>query len=288
MKTIVVKNFKKHFGKTKAVDGISFDVKKGEIMGFLGPNGAGKTTTIRCMMDFIRPDGGTIEILGQDAKEKSAELKEEIGFLSGEVHLYKNWTGQDHINLIRKIREKKFDENGLIEQIDFNPHKKIKNLSSGNKQKLGLLLALMHKPKILILDEPTTGLDPLLQNTIYDILKEEASKGKTIFMSSHNLAEVERICDRVCIIKDGKIVATESVPNLKRKRLYTVKVYFEGKVPSKELSSNGVEISRELSDGLILSVKGDIRPVLRKLDDYKIKDIEITHSNLEDLFLKYY
>ncbi len=219
MSVIQIDNLKKYFGQTKAVDGISFEVKKGEIFGFLGPNGAGKTTTIRCMMDFLRPDEGTIEILGLDAQTDSPKLKGDIGFLSEEVNLYHNWTGQEHINLVKKIRGGGIDESDLIAKLDFNPQKKVKKLSLGNKQKLGLILALMHQPKILILDEPTTGLDPLLQQTIYEILQSEAQKGNTIFMSSHNLFEVERLCDRVCIIKNGKIVAIESIPEERRKKL---------------------------------------------------------------------
>lgn len=285
---IKVNNLKKYFGKTKAVDGITFEIQKGEIIGFLGPNGAGKTTTIRCMMDFLYPDEGDIKILGLDTHSDSERLKNDIGFLSEGFKLYKDWTGQDHINLIKKIRCSKIDEKELIDRLDFDPRKIVKNLSSGNKQKLGLILALMHDPKVLILDEPTVGLDPLLQDVIYDILKSKAKKGVTIFMSSHNLAEVERICDRVLIIKKGKIAATESMTELKKKRIYTVYIYFEEAIAKDKLIGNGVELTKDFGDGLMLSVKGDIRPLLRKLDDFEIKDIEITHSNLENVFLEYY
>lgn len=229
---IKIEGLKKYFGKVKAVDGISFDVNKGEIFGFLGPNGAGKTTAIRCMMDFLRPDKGKITILGQDAQKDSTKLKEQIGFLAGEVHLYNNWTGQEHINFIAKIRGSDDFAKELINKLDFDPTKKAKNLSSGNKQKLALILALMHQPQVLILDEPTLGLDPLLQNTIYEILQSQVQKGTTIFMSSHNLREVERICDRVCIVRQGKVAAIESISNL--------------------------------------------------------KDLEITHTSLEEVFLEYY
>jgi len=285
---ISVKKLKKYFGKTKAVDGISFEVKQGEIMGFLGPNGAGKTTTIRCLMDFLRPDEGSINILDLDAQDDSEELKNDIGFLSGEVKFYNNWTGREHIDFIKQIRNSKIDEQDLIAKLDFDPSKRAKNLSTGNKQKLGLILALMHKPKVLILDEPTTGLDPLLQDVIYDVLKAEAKNGSTVFFSSHNLAEVERICDRVLILRKGKIVDTERIAELKKKRMYTVYVYFEGKIPRKQIETNGLKITKDLGDGVVLNVTGDIRPLLRKLDDYKIKDLEITHSKLEDVFLEFY
>jgi ABC-2 type transport system ATP-binding protein len=285
---IRVKNLKKHFGKIRAVDGISFAVEKGEIFGYLGPNGAGKTTTIRCLMDFIRPDGGSVKILGRDAQENSAELKCDVGFLPGEVNLYENWTGQEHIDLLEKVRgSSKFDDT-LISTLDFDPSRKIKNLSTGNKKKLALILALMHKSKLLILDEPTAGLDPLLRNTIHEILRDEVKKGKTVFISSHDLSEVEKICDRICIIKEGKIVDTESVAGIKKKRLYTIHVYFKGKVPKEKFSRDGVEVTKEFSDGLVLTVRGDVTPVLSKLARYSLKDLEITHASLEEVFMEFY
>jgi len=285
---IQVKKLKKYFGKTHAVDGISFEVKKGEIFGYLGPNGAGKTTTIRCMMDFIRPDEGGIKIFGLDAQRDSTKLKGEIGFLPEEVHLYSNWSGQEHIHLLERIKGVSQYDEQLTERFDFDRLKKVKNLSSGNKQKLALILAMMHQPKLLILDEPTIGLDPLLRNMVHEILRSEAEKGKTIFMSSHNLAEVEKICDRVGIIKEGKIVAIETIAAIKKKRLYTIFAYFEGKVPKAEFARDKVEITKEFSDGLALSVKGDIKPVLTKLARYKLKDLEITHAPLEEVFMEFY
>ncbi len=288
MPVIEVKNLKKYFGKTKAVDGISFHVDEGEILGFLGPNGAGKTTTIRCMMDFLRYDEGKVKILKKDSHDDSEDLKKDIGYLSGEVDLYENWSGKEHIDLMKSMRVGNIDESELISKLDFDPSKSFKNLSSGNKQKLGLILALIHRPKVLILDEPTTGLDPLLQDVIYDTLKDEAKKGTTIFFSSHNLSEVERLCDRVIILRKGKVVDEESISDLKKKRLYNVYVYFEEDVSEKKLESNGIKITKDLGDGYLLTVKGDIKSLIRQLDKFKIKDIEITHSQLEDVFLEFY
>lgn len=288
MAVIRIKRLKKYFGKTKAVNGISFEVKKGEIFGFLGPNGAGKTTAIRCMMDFLRPDVGSIKILGLDSHEDSEKLKSRIGFLPGEVNLYENWTGQDHIHLVEKLKGLGRVDGDLVSLLDFDPRQKAKNLSTGNKQKLGLILALMGQPELLILDEPTTGLDPLLQNSIHEVLQSEAEKGRTIFMSSHNLAEVEKICGRVCVIREGKIVAIESVSGIKKKRLYTIHVSFESEVPKEALAKDGVEITREFSGGLVLSVKGNIQPVLAKLGRYHIRDLEITHASLEEVFMEFY
>lgn len=289
MNVISVKNLKKHFGKTKAVDGISFDVGEGEIVGFLGPNGAGKTTAIRCMMDFLRPSSGKIELLGLDAQKNSAQLKENIGHLSSESTLYDSWTGAEHINFLEKIRGvSQFDEK-LVKNLKLDTRKKVKALSTGNRRKLSIVLALMHTPKLLVLDEPTVGLDPLLQNYIYEILKAQAAKGNTVFMSSHNLAEVEKICDRVIVLKDGKIVAVEKVSDLRAKKIYTIYAYFEGNVPKKELVTDGSQLIKEFSGGLALKVRGDIKPLLVNLSKHKnLKDVEISHASLEEIFMDFY
>jgi len=208
---IEVKNFKKYFGRTKAVDDISFTVEKGEIFGFLGPNGAGKTTTIRCMMDFMRASKGSISILGKDSFIDSVSLKERIGYLSGSVRLYENWTGREHIDFVRKLNGKKDISVDLLHRLDFDPKIKTKKLSSGNRQKLGVIMAFMLEPEVLILDEPTTTLDPIMQHVVYDLLREVTSRGATVFMSSHNLSEVERVCSRVGIIKEGKMMAIKNV-----------------------------------------------------------------------------
>ena len=189
---IEIVDLKKRFGSVKAVDGVTFKAEQGEAFGFLGPNGAGKTTTIRCLMDFIRPTSGKISIFGKDAQKDSVELKKLIGYLPGNVKLYGNWNGWDHIRFIESIRGKSKNVDDLIQKLDFNPKVRFHSLSSGNKQKLGLILTLMNEPKLLVMDEPTVGLDPLLQNTIYGLLNDLKKKGTTIFVSSHNLPEVEK------------------------------------------------------------------------------------------------
>jgi len=288
MSVIQVQNLKKYFGKTHAVDDISFSVEKGEIFGFLGPNGAGKTTTIRCLLDFLRPDAGQIKIFDLDSRKNSTEIKNKIGYLSGDVRLYDGWTTKDHVLFLESLRRRKSIARALIEKLNLNPKMKIKSLSSGNKQKLGLVLALMFEPEILIMDEPTLGLDPLLQNTIYEILQNLRGQGTTIFMSSHNLAEVDRICDRVGIIKEGKIVATESITSLKEKRMHTVKVHFASGYSKDDFIFDGVEIQQEIPNGLVIGVKGDINPIIKKLANYRIKELEITHASLEEIFLEFY
>ena len=288
MSVIEIQNLKKYFGKIKAVDDISFSVEKGEIFGFLGPNGAGKTTTIRCMMDFIRPDSGSIKILGKDSQKDSVALNHKIGYLSGTVRLYKKWDGQNHIDFIRKLNGGNDRAKELMKRFDFDPKMKSRKLSSGNLQKLGLIMALVCEPEILILDEPTNALDPLLQNEVYDILAEATQKGTTVFMSSHNLTEVEKVCSRVGIIRQGKMVATESIKSLKEKKMYKVTVDFAEEYNESDFNLNGIGIQNKYAGTLTLSVKGDIDPLIKKLSSYKIKDLELEHSSLEDIFLEFY
>ena len=288
MSTIEVKNLKKYFKKTKAVDDISFNVERGEIFGFLGPNGAGKTTTIRCMMDFIRPTGGSITMLGQDAQKKAVELKKKIGYLSGYVQLYPKWTGREHINFVKKFNGQNDISEELIKRLGFNPEMKAKKLSSGNRQKLGIIMAFMNKPELLIMDEPTNALDPLLQNEVYELLQEATRDGATIFMSSHNLAEVDKVCSRVGIIRQGKIVAMESIASLKSKRLYTITARFEEKIPSDQLKLDGLSIKKEITGGYLMSYKGNINNLVAFMNDKKLNDIQVEHASLEDIFLEFY
>lgn len=288
MNAIEIKNLKKHFGRVKAVDGISFEVKKGEIFGFLGPNGAGKTTTIRLLMDFIRPSSGKIRIFGHDAQKQTVTVKKDIGYLSPDSRLYEDWTGQDHISLSENIRGKSHRAEELIEKLGLNTKMRVRHLSTGNKQKLSLTLALMHEPKVIVLDEPTAGLDPILQNTIYGILKDLQKKGSSVFMSSHNLHEVEEICDRVGIIKEGKMVAMETIANLRKKRLYHVEVHFKNKFNPADFNLPDMTIVRENDSMISLHIKEDINPLLKKLARHDVKDIEINRASLEDIFLEFY
>lgn len=288
MNVIEVRNFVKHFGATKAVDGISFDVHEGEIFAFLGPNGAGKTTTIRSMMDFIRPMAGSISILGKDAQRDSVELKRSIGYLSGEVKLNHRWTGAQHIRFFQKIVGPQNDAAELIQKLDFDPTRRTAQLSSGNRQKLGIILALLARPKVIILDEPTTGLDPLLQHTVFALIEEARNRGATVFMSSHNLSDVERMCDRVGIIKKGKMVAVERVSDMKAKHLYTVRVVFKKKVPQEQLETETAKISEVLPNGYVIQVSGGMTQLLKNIAEHAVEDIEISHAGLEEIFMKYY
>ena len=288
MPVIEIKNLKKYFGKVKAVDGIDISVEKGEIFGFLGPNGAGKTTAIRCMMDFIRPTAGEIKILEKNAQTDSTELKKEIGYLPGNVRLYDGWTSLDHISFCESFGGKKSAAKELSKQLDLDLKIKFHHLSSGNKQKLGVVLALMKEPKILILDEPTLALDPLLQNAVHRILLSAREKGTTIFISSHNLLEVERICDHVGIIKAGKMLTIENIKNLKEKRMHAITATFLNNYQIADFKVAGVKNIEEIDGTLIINVKGDINPILQALAKYKLKDLEVSHATLEEIFLEFY
>lgn len=285
---IVIKNLHKHFGKLHAVDGISLQVEKGEILGFLGPNGAGKSTTIRCLMGFNKPTSGLITVLGHNMSNDSVDAKKQIGYLPGNVKLYDGWTGWEHIRFFESIRGKSNNIDNLIKRFDFDPTRKFKHLSSGNKQKLGLILALMNDPKLIVMDEPTVGLDPLLQNEIYKVLLEMRDKGVTIFISSHNLPEVERLCDRVAIIKEGKLVAVENVKQLGDKKLHKIEIRFADKFKVSEFQVDGVDKVEEISDGLLITISGDLNPILQAIAKHKVLDFQIAHASLEDVFMKFY
>ena len=285
---IVIKNLHKHFGRLHAVDGINLSIVKGEIFGFLGPNGAGKSTTIRCLMGFNKQTSGDISVFGFDMQKDSSTAKKYIGYLPGNVKLYDGWTGWEHIKFFESVRGKSKNVNDLITRLDYDPTKKFRHLSSGNKQKLGLILALMHEPKLLVMDEPTVGLDPLLQNEIYKILMDMRDRGATIFISSHNLPEVEKLCDRVAIIKEGKIVAIENVKDLGNKKIHKIEVRFGDKFTSNEFIVNGVDKVEEVSGGLLISLSGDLNPILQAIAKHKILDFEMNHASLEDIFLKFY
>jgi ABC-2 type transport system ATP-binding protein len=226
-------------------------------------------------VSFEVKEGETFGFLGPNGAGKTTTIRTMMDFIrptEGTISIF----GKGHM------------AETIAQKLDLDLSKKFRNLSSGNKQKLGIVLALMHSPKLLIMDEPTVGLDPLLQNEIYNMLAELKQKGTSIFISSHNLPEVERICDRVGIIKNGKMVAVETLKELSGKRLHRVEVRFESKVKSSEFDFDGVENIEEMPDGLIFSVGGNLNPVLQKLAKYKVTDLSISHADLEEIFLKYY
>ena len=283
-----IQNLTKYYGKIRGVENLSLKLEEGEIFGFIGPNGAGKSTTIRSIMNLINKTSGKVLIEGKEFNKADVEIKEKIGYLPSEIHLYDDLTVKQmldyHESFYKKEIHKRRTE--LVKRLELDEKKKIEDLSLGNLKKLGIILAFMHEPKILILDEPTSGLDPIMQNVFYDLLREEKAKGNTIFYSTHILGEVSKICDRVGIIKDGKLIKVEKIEDLFEKSLTFVTVTSEqAKEISKDLkvnivSENGntIKFGNNLSDD----------ELIKQLSKYKIDRILIEEATLEDMFLHYY
>ncbi len=289
-KIISVKNLCKYFGHTPAVDDASFDVGQGEIFGFLGPNGAGKTTTIRMMLDLLRPDAGEVEIFGKSLRNNSIEIRQRIGYLPGEFTAFKNQTANEFLKMTANLRNSTSHRfQSLRERFDLSGHemdRKIKHLSHGMIQKIGIIQAFFHNPELLILDEPTTGLDPLMQDRFYELLFEEQKKGKTIFISSHNLAEVEKLCSRLAIIRKGKIISVKSMNELKANLGLIINLSFAN--PVEELNIPGTRIITSGKEKASLIVDGEITQILKQLAMLPISDIKISKPGLEEVFRNFY
>lgn len=290
--TIECVGLSKFYGKHRGIEELSFEVPVGATFGFLGPNGAGKTTTIRCLLGMLRPTGGEARVFGQRVNLDGAALRGRIGYVPGEVNLYEKQTGRWHIEYISRFRgghAPLADE--LIERLGFEPNRKVKELSKGNKQKLALILGMMHDPELLMLDEPTSGLDPLNQEVVFDIVSERVAAGATLFLSSHILSEVERVCDRVGIIREGALVAEERVETLLHRHLRTMQVSFADPVDASALAGlpgvEGVIVRDERS--LAATVKGEnLDALVKRLAEYRVTDLELEHASLEEVFVEYY
>lgn len=281
----------KHYGNVQALNDLNLDVYQGEIFGYLGPNGAGKTTTIRLLLDLIRPTAGHATILGMDVQRDSVALHRHIGNLPGELGLWEQMTGWELVRYLGELRggidEKYVSE--LAERLDMDMNRRVRDCSSGMKRKIGLIQALMHKPQVLILDEPTNGLDPLVQQTFYQLMREVTAEGRTVFLSSHNLREVEMICDRVGILNKGRLQAVERISALKqvRFRWMTLKVA-NGADPSAFERLEGVsDVSRE-NDSIRFRVTGELDPVIKLAAQYHVIDLTYEEPSLEEIFLEYY
>jgi len=288
-KTILeIQNLTKYYGKIKGVEDVSFKLEEGEIFGFIGPNGAGKSTTIRSIMNLINKTSGKVLIENKEFGKNDIDIKKKIGYLPSEIYLYDDLTVKEMLDYHEKFYDKDIHKRreALVEKLQLDEKKNIEDLSLGNLKKLGIILALMHEPKILILDEPTSGLDPIMQNIFYDILKEEKKKGTTIFYSTHILSEVSKICDRVGIIKDGKLIKIENMEELSKKNLTFVSI-----------TANEIkEIIKELNIDIISESENSVKfannmphdELIKKLAKYKIDRILIEEATLEDMFLHYY
>ena len=287
MSIISISEVSKSFGKKIALDRVDLEINQGEIFGFLGPNGAGKSTTIRCIMGFIYPDNGIIKVDDLLVDRTHSLYRESIGYVPSDLQLNPNWTGDEHISFVREARNVSTSIDKEIKKLSFDATEKVKYLSTGNKQKLAFLLALMVKPKILILDEPTKGLDPLLQEVFYEMLIEFKNSGGCVFFSSHNLPEVEHLCDRIGIIRAGKIVANETMESLRQKNVLIAKIIFNAgeKIPDFSSASQVISVSDR---SVHLRVEGDINPLIREISKYNVVDVSIEHANLEEVFMHFY
>lgn len=292
MTVLQVSNLTKFYGKILGVKDVSFSVEQGEIFGFLGSNGAGKTTTIRLLMNLLRPDEGDISFFGIPSKNNQVKLKERIGYLPGEFSPYREMSGHGFLKYMAKYRSRTTElRDSLVNQLQLTQNElsqKIKYLSHGTRQKLGIVFALEHNPDIAILDEPTSGLDPLIQESFYQILFAFQQRGKTVFLSSHILPEVEKICHRIAIIRQGKIVTLESIEKLKHKRPRRLIIELKNKATENPINLPKLRLLKHSGNRYVYLVDGEIPLLLNKLKELSIKDIIFPEPDLEDIFLAYY
>ena len=289
---IHTENLSKVYSRTtRALDNLNLDVERGEIFGYLGPNGAGKTTTIRLLLDLIRPTTGSATLLGMDARRDSIAIKQRVGYLPAELNLWDKQTAQQIVQFVGQARGD-YDAayvGKLAERLEFDLSKKVRSYSTGNKRKLGLIIALMNKPDLLILDEPSSGLDPLMQQTFYQMMQEARNEGRTVFLSSHILSEVQAICDRVAILRGGQLQAVRRVSELTHNDFRHMRLRFREELAASTIASVP-GVSEVVSEGRVLSFQlvGDVDPLLKAISSYYVEDIEVQEPTLEEVFLKFY
>jgi ABC-2 type transport system ATP-binding protein len=290
MNVIEINNLTKTYGKARGISNVSFNVEQGEIFGFIGPNGAGKSTTIRTLLSLIYPTSGSATIFGKDCIEFGPEIKQEIGYLPSEVFYYDNMKVIDLLkysaSFYKKDCSKRMRELAEIMELDLN--KKIDDLSFGNKKKVGIVQGLLHEPKLIILDEPTSGLDPLMQQKFFDLLEEENKKGATVFFSSHILSEVQRLCNRVAIIKEGKIIKVEKISTLKENQYKKFKIETTEKLDRDYFNINGVNKIAVNDNTTSFLFSGNINSIMKKISDIEIVNLWIEEPDLEEIFMHYY
>ena len=288
---IQLEGLTKHYGSARGIVDLDLEVSEGEVFGFLGPNGAGKTTTIRLIMDLIRPSEGTARVFSLDARRDATLIQARTGYMPGELALYGGLTGIEMLKYAANLRggvDWAFVD-GLAERLDCDLSRPIGTLSTGNKHKVGLIHALMHRPELLILDEPTSGLDPIVQRELHRLLEEVRAEGRTVFLSSHILPEVESLCDRVGIIREGRLVTIQQVEALKESALSHLEFHFAAEVSADEFSSlPGV---REVTaEGTVVrcTVSGSVDAVVKAAARHEVLDLVSHEPSLEQVFLAYY
>lgn len=290
MDVIHIAGLTKDYGNNKGIFDLSFSLRQGEAVGFLGPNGAGKTTTIRHLMGFLKPDHGTARVLGMDCFKNASSVQDKIGYLPGETAFMDNMTGDEFIQFMAGMKDIK--DLGYARELtayfDIDTRVKIKKMSKGMKQKIGLIVAFMQNAPVLILDEPTTGLDPLMQNKFVDLIKREKDSGKTILMSSHIFEEIENTCDRVVMIREGRIVADEAINMIRDNMCKHCEIIFDNTEGAASFQKLHLDNCSRQENAVCLLSKGDVNVLISQLSRYRIKDINIRSQSLEEVFLKYY
>jgi ABC-2 type transport system ATP-binding protein len=291
MPVIETTDLTKYYGTARGVEDVSFTVEAGEVFGFLGPNGAGKTTTIRTLLDLIHPTRGSASLFGLDSRRESVAIRARLGNLPGDFGFGRQGTGREAVALLARLRG--LDGIGraeaLARRFRADLDRPLGQLSRGNRQKVGLVTALFHSPELLVLDEPTSGLDPLMQEEFLALLDEERERGCAVFFSSHELDEVERVCDRVAIVREGRLVAVERVADLVGRALHAVTVRLEGSADLGDLEAvSGVEDLRRDGGRISFTYAGEADAVLKALVRHRVLDVEIAHPTLEQVFLRYY
>ena len=290
MNVIEVKELTKDYGNGRGIFDVNISVKKGEVFGFLGPNGAGKTTTIRHLMGFIHSDKGECFINGLDCSKEAHKIQRKIGYLPGEIAFMDDMSGIQFIKFIAEMNGitdfRRAKE--LIDIFALDPKGKIKKMSKGMKQKIGIVCAFMKNPDILILDEPTSGLDPLMQNKFIELILEEKEKGKTIFMSSHIFDEIEKTCDCTSIIKDGFMVAIEDMRTLTESKSKSYIITFSTEEMAIQFLKENFRIENIVKNKVTVCIKGNVMPLIHTLDKYEVINIDIKIQTLEELFMHFY
>ena len=280
-----------YYGRHRGIKDVDLNVEKGEVFGFLGPNGAGKTTTQRVLLDVIRPSKGRASMFGLDCQKQGVEARQWVSYLPGKLSLYDNMKATQFFDMVNSMRGNNGDRayrDKLCERLDLDTSRKIRQYSRGNKQKAGIVYAFMNKPELLILDEPTGGLDPLVQQTVLEMVREAKADGRTVFFSSHILPEVQAVCDRVGIIRKGELVATERVKDLTTQQFKRIRFSFTNTPPDDAFAYNGVnELARDAS-GITLEIYEHLDQVMETAVSFGIADIETIPVSLEEIFLAYY
>lgn len=291
MPVVQVQELTKSYGSRRGVHEVGFSLCEGEVFGFLGPNGAGKSTTIRVLLGFLRASSGVAQIFGKDCWYDSAEIKRDVGYVAGDVRLYPWLTGRRAFDIVSDIRRLRLHDEGyrLAERFQLEVDLPVRKMSRGNRQKLALVLALAHKPKLVLLDEPTSGLDPLMQDVLASCLRDMAQEGRTVFFSSHTLSEVESLCDPVAIVRDGRIVADETVDSLRKRAPRRIVLKFDTVEAATACSIPESVLSCQ-RDGKVVELQcmGSAVPIMRWAIREQISDVSIGSPNLESLFREYY